>query len=142
MEKDPLDGQKDRRVLTEPTKQFIDRVLDPSVQLTFKELLLLTFGVISKKTIHDDFKRRLKHISLFNSSSVAKSNPPYTSAKTSESARRNTEADTGSQLSPLRQGYKRESSANRELPGGPGLGIGAFAAVGPGLIPGQGTKTL
>lgn len=41
MEKDPLDGQKDRRVLTEPTKQFIDRVLDPSVQLTFKRITII-----------------------------------------------------------------------------------------------------
>ena len=44
-------------------------------------------------------------------------------------------------LIPVRMAIIRKST-NREFPGGPGLALAAFTAVGPGSIPGWGIKIL
>lgn len=49
---------------------YIDMVFDSILQLAFKNLSLLSFGVVSKKSLHSDLKTTIKIISLSNNISV------------------------------------------------------------------------
>ena len=52
-------------LIGQTTKWIIDKFSDSTLQLTFKKYPLLSFGVVSNKTIHNYLKRLLKYSSLF-----------------------------------------------------------------------------
>lgn len=91
----------DQWTLMKQNKKFTDRVSDSILQVTFKKLLLLSFGVVLKNNIHNYLKNTPLLLTITTTGLSS-----YTSTKIMYLKRLNAEADMKIQFSSNKPGIK------------------------------------